>query len=99
MALTIPLNEANWTTFYHKVIKAGGKVRSRYKGVTISTANHRPQFMTRYQGATVDKFLGRFPLTKEGEELAKKTYDEYIDNIDPSEISKYHGRTIKNKIK
>ena len=99
MGIVIPINEANWISFYYKAKKAGGNVVSRYKGVYISTANKLPQFMTSYQHGRSRKFLGRFPLTKEGEETAFKVYKEYIASIPTSDISNRPGRVIKDKIK
>lgn len=97
--ITIPLNEANWEQFLSRAQKAGANVRSRYKGVYINKNGRLHYFMARYQGKAGQKYLGRFPLTRDGEQEAFETYAKYVQTLLPEEMPKHPGRIIKSKIK
>jgi hypothetical protein len=92
----IPEDTENWLEFYHKERAKGYKVRSRYKGVCININHQRPAFFSQYYGRGNRKFLGRFPLTKEGELTAFRKYMEFLETL-PSN-SKARKRIMKDKI-
>jgi hypothetical protein len=97
MNIFFPLNEASWHTFLRKV-PPGVKIQSRYKGVYVNKDGRRVMFMVRYGGKRHMKFIGRFPLTKEGEEQARDAYNAYVATIPLAERSRHPGQVVKRKV-
>jgi len=96
MAIEIPLTEKDWNSFAKKITRAGGKIRSRYIGVYAHKRVGRNwHWSAQATGEGKNNYLGFFPFTKEGEEAAKKAYEEYIADVPRKKI----GNINKNKIR
>jgi len=84
MDICIPLNEANWESFYYKAKYANVSIKSRFEGViaVLHRSTRLPSFLARYYDHRGNrKDLGYFPLTREGEEAARAAYEEYLQRV------------------
>ncbi len=84
VSMFIPYNEPNWTEYVLWLRKYKYPTpSSRYKGISISFQRNKPKFLVRYRGKGQYKYLGLFPLTREGEEQANQVYQKYISKLPP----------------
>jgi len=78
--MIIPLG-VDHSNFLYWAIDNKIRVTSKYQGVYLHGIDNKPGWMARYQGKIKSKYLGKFPLTEEGEKQASKMYLNYLNTI------------------
>jgi hypothetical protein len=89
MTILIP-EGTNQYTFYNECKQQGMSVRSRYAGVCLNETKGYPYWMARHKG----QYIGRFPLTEEGEQRARQAYVKFLESNNIEE--RYFSKRTRN---
>ena len=86
-------DNVDYGTFYRQAKSKGIKISSKYAGVFVTNSRGRVYFTTSVGGSKERVNLGCFPLTKQGELKAHRTYIEYKSTM-PSKSGRVSSKLV-----